>query len=93
MSTKTIDDLREAMFDTIQALKAGTLDVDRARAINHAAQVIVDSARVEVDFIRATDGDRSRFLGSAAAAPILPAPAGDKPPNGIAAIVRHRLQG
>ena len=49
---KKIEDLREALFDTIDQIKAGTMDVEKAKAITSIAQVIVNSAKAEVDFLK-----------------------------------------
>jgi hypothetical protein len=38
------------------------MEPDRARAIAQVAGVLVDSARVEVDYIRATGQDVSNFI-------------------------------
>lgn len=81
MSSKTINDLRETLFATLQALKSGEMDIDKARAVNEVAKTIVDTAKVEVDYLRATDGGKSSFIDTA------------NLPNGITAITRHRLQG
>lgn len=48
---KRIEDLRETLFDTIEQVKAGTLDIEKAKAIRDIAQVIVNSAKAEVDFL------------------------------------------
>lgn len=50
-----IDDLREDLFDTIKGLKNKSMDIDRAKAIAEVAQTIINSAKVEVDYIRATE--------------------------------------
>lgn len=98
--SKTIDDLRAALFDTLQAVRDGSMDVDRARAVNDVAKTIVDTAKVEVDYLRVTDGGESSFISSAIGASNLPPglPRGSAggevaPNNGITGIVRHRLQG
>lgn len=99
--SKTIDDLRAALFETLDKVRDGTLDVERARAVNEVAKTIVDTAKVEVDYLRVTDGGESSFISSAIGAGNLPpglppaAPRGhaDTPNNGITGIVRHRLQG
>lgn len=58
-----ISDLRNHLFETIEGLKDGTMDLDRARAINDTAQVIINSAKVEVDALKITGGTRgSGFL-------------------------------
>jgi hypothetical protein len=73
MSTDNLDTLRLMMFETMRGVKDGTLDVDRARGINEIAKTLVDTARVEVDFVRATDGSHSEFIaGSKEQQPRLP---------------------
>jgi len=59
---KTINDLRDTLFDTLASLKSGTLDIDRAKAINDVAQTIINSAKVEVDNARISGGTGSGFL-------------------------------
>lgn len=53
--SRNIVDLRESVFDTIDALKAGNITVDQAKAIAGLAQVIVSSAKVEADYIAAAE--------------------------------------
>lgn len=38
------------------------MDVDRARAIAQVAGVLVDTAKAEVEYIKATGAERSEFL-------------------------------
>jgi hypothetical protein len=56
-----IDDLRNHLFETLEALKdpEKPMDLDRARAVATVAKVIVDSAKVEVDFLKVTGAVRS----------------------------------
>ncbi|HEU5289543.1 MAG TPA: hypothetical protein VFU05_02795 [Cyclobacteriaceae bacterium] len=49
---KKIQDLRETLFDTIEQIKNGKIDVEKAKAITNIAQVIVNSAKAEVDFLK-----------------------------------------
>ena len=49
---KNINDLREVLFASIEAVKAGDMDLDKARAINDLCQTVVNTAKVEVDFAR-----------------------------------------
>ena len=49
---KKIQDLRETLFETIELIKTGKIDVDKAKAITNIAQVIVNSAKAEVDFLK-----------------------------------------
>jgi hypothetical protein len=54
-----IDDLRNHLFATLEALRdeEKPMDLDRAREIANVGRVIVESAKVEVDFLKAT-GER-----------------------------------
>lgn len=53
---KTVNDLRNDLFDTLEKLKDGSMEIDKAKAITNVAQTIVNSAKVEVDFIKAVGG-------------------------------------
>jgi len=81
---RTIQDLRELLFDTIQGVKNGTIDTDKAKVIGDLSQVMVNTAKVEVDFIKATDGVDSGFLTSNEPQTL---------PTGITGIRQHRLGG
>lgn len=89
MSSKNISDLRETLFATLEAVKSGQLDLDKARAVNEIAKTIVDTAKVEVDYLRTAGGGESSFIDAAIGNDNLP----EGLPNGITAITRHRLQG
>ena len=54
-----ITDLRNHLFETIEALKDAEkpMDIERAKAIADVAQVIVNSAKVEVDFLKMMDAN------------------------------------
>jgi len=60
--SKTLDDLRSVLFEALEAVKSGTMDLDKARAINEIGRTLVDTAKVEVDYLRATDGSQSSFI-------------------------------
>lgn len=63
-----IDDLRDHLFETLEALKDEDkpMDVERAKAVADVARVIVESAKVEVDFLKVTGASRStNFLPDA----------------------------
>lgn len=64
MSNPHITDLRQHLMDTLASLRDRTnpMEPDRARAIAQVAGVLVETARVEVDYIKATGADRSDFL-------------------------------
>lgn len=70
-----IEDLRNHLFATIEALQdeESPMPIDRAKAISEVAQTIINSAKVEVEFLKVTDrDDDSGFLSNAKALP--PAP-------------------
>lgn len=83
--SKSISDLRDTLFATLDAVKDGTLDLDKARQINEVAKTIVETAKVEVDYLRVTGGGESEFINTAIG--------NDNLPPGITGITRHRLQG
>ena len=70
--------LRAQLFAALQGVKDGSLDLDKARAINEIGKTITDTAKVEVDYLRAIGGGESTFIKTEA------------PPPGV---VRHRLAG
>ena len=57
--SKSIEDLREALFATLQGVKDGSIDVEKARAVNELGKTICDTAKVEVDYIKASGGARA----------------------------------
>lgn len=54
--------LREHLFETLKGLKDGTLDTEKAKVIGDISQVLINTAKVEVDFIRANNGGKSEFF-------------------------------
>lgn len=78
--------------------KSNPMELERARVIADVAQVIVNTAKVEVDFVRATGGRQSAFLGVEPTAPGLPGPTHDvkrlpSTGNGIQSITQHTMKG
>jgi hypothetical protein len=61
MPNHQIGELRTHLFDTLEALKSKDkpMELDRARAVADVARVIVESAKVEVDFLKVTGALRS----------------------------------
>lgn len=86
MTTPHIATVQQHLLETLAALRDrdAPMDVDRARAIANVASVLVDTARVEVDYLKATGQQESAFLHRDDA-PALP--------NGITTITRHRIAG
>lgn len=51
-----LDDLRNHLFATLEALqdKDDPMDIDRARAVSDVSGRVIESAKVEVDFLKTT---------------------------------------
>lgn len=90
---KNINDLRTALFETMQDVRKGEIDTKQAKAVVDIAQTIVNTAKVEVEFMQVTgltDGtgfiagpeEQSEIIDDASALP-----------DGITRIVRHRIAG
>ena len=62
MARNKIEDLRDHLFEIIEMLKEDDMQLDKAKAIADIAQVIVNSAKVEVDFIKVVHGNGSGFI-------------------------------
>ena len=83
----TLRDLRALLFDTIRKVRSGEVDVSKARAVNDLGRTLIDTGKLEVDYMReARDVVKSAFLES-------PQSEDGALPNGITGIVRHRLLG
>jgi hypothetical protein len=90
-----IDQVRSALMDTLTDLrnKENPMDIKRALAVAQVANVLVESARVENEYLKLTGQDRSEFLEippdpSVAHLGTTVEPVGV---NGITSITRHRL--
>ena len=53
-------DLRDHLFETLEALRDETnpMDLERAKTIAGVAQVLINSAKLEVDLVKAVGGGR-----------------------------------
>lgn len=77
---KTMDDLRSVIFDTIDDVRKSKIDAATARAISDLAQNVINSAKAEADYARATGQVvRSGLISTEPAAPPLPAPTAAHP--------------
>jgi len=59
-----IEDLHNHLFATLEALQDPDkpMEIARAKVIADVAQVVINSAKVEVDFIKATDAKGTGFI-------------------------------
>ena len=82
MPTKTIDDLRNALFAQLARLDECDTpeEIARAKAVAGIAQQINASAKIEVDFIHATGAKGSGFLPEKDTPPQRPGLGVEKPP-------------
>jgi DNA-binding transcriptional MocR family regulator len=78
---------------TLNDHRNNPMEPDRARAVSQVASVLVDTAKVDADYIKATGSDRSDFLEPEASHPRLSHEAGPAAHNPFPSVVRHRLQG
>lgn len=62
MAKNTLQDLRDHLFATLEALSDDEkpMDLERGKAICQAAQTIIDTARVEVKYIEVTGQGEER---------------------------------
>lgn len=99
---KTIADLREHLFAALAGLsdKKHPMDIDRAVAIADVAQVVINSAKVEIDFMRVAGGKGSGFIPDVVPR-ALPAKGAPDATGGVTVleerpgvrITQHRLKG
>lgn len=86
---KTAADLREHLFAALQGLRDGSMKVETAKAMSDVAQTVINSAKVEVEYLRLCGGE-SKFLDVKSAE--TPQPTSTLP-QGITGIRQHRLAG
>ena len=53
----TIDTLRESLFAALEGVKNGSLDLDRARAITDISQALINTGKLEVEYLKHTGRD------------------------------------
>jgi hypothetical protein len=61
MARNKINDLRNHLFEVIEMLKddeANSMTIEKAETIAQVAQVIINTGKLETDYIKATDGVR-----------------------------------
>ncbi|MCE1194080.1 MAG: hypothetical protein LWW96_18185 [Acidovorax sp.] len=94
-----ISQLRKHLLDTLSDLRSreNPMDPHRARAIAEVASVLVDTAKVEVDYLRATNQTRAGFLEEPAqittgSTTTTITPSANNPfPPGITGVRRHSM--
>ena len=54
---QNLSELRDILGDTMRKVLAGEVSTDQARAVAQVAEQVNQTAKLEVDMARATDGD------------------------------------
>ena len=54
--------LQDILMQSIKDVRSGSMDASTAKAVNEIAQTLINSAKVEVEFMRATKRSESRFF-------------------------------
>lgn len=94
MSTPHINAVRQALLDTLSDLrnKEAPMDIERAKAVATVASVLVDTAKVENEYLKITGQDRSNFIETPDEE--VPRMTGSASPfPGLSGVIRHRIQG
>lgn len=93
-----IDTVRAHLIDQLQALREAPVgsqldaEISRAKALSDVAQTIVNSAKVEVEYLQKTGQTSAPFLEAPPDEPYRGATGKPELPNGITSITRHRLK-
>ncbi len=62
---RTAEGLRDALFDELNLLRTGETTTAHARALANVARLIIDTARLELQHVKALmEADKSMRLGS-----------------------------
>lgn len=99
VKTTHIEEVRQLMLEQLRALRTASAgealaqELKRSKGVSELSATIIDSARVEVEYLRVIQGDGEvPFLTApdAGAAPVLPKPDSGQPwPTSVV----HRLKG
>jgi hypothetical protein len=67
MANETISDVRTHLFEALKGLtnKDAPMEIERAKAVADVAQTIINSAKVEVDYLKIAGGQGSGFIPEA----------------------------
>lgn len=60
--SNSVAELRGFLFGVLEGLKSGAIPVDKAKVMSEVGQTIINSAKVEVDYIKATDANTTGFF-------------------------------
>lgn len=95
-TTPHLSELRQHLMGTLDALRDrnNPMEPDRARAVAQVAGVMVDTARVEIDYLKVTKQARAGFLDEQHPSALAHTPTAHNPfpaAPGILGVRRHTL--
>ena len=95
MDNNTLEDLRAHLFATIEALRDAKhpMDIDRAKAVSEVARTVIDSAKIEVDYIRATGQQDAALPVFGAVQRLTDKTPPKNLPTGVNNVTTHKLKG
>ena len=82
MPKNKLSDLRNHLFETLEALKdkENPMEIERARVIGQVAQAVINTAKVEIDFLEAVgSAEATEFFEQAGTGNLLVAGKGHGP--------------
>ena len=92
-----INTVYQHLLDQLESLKTAStpeairLELERAKGVSELAQVCTNMAKVQVDYLRATNQEESDFFDESSDTPRL-SHQKDGLPNGISSMTRHRVK-
>lgn len=104
LQSNHISTVRAHMIDQLVALRAAKpgeeldAEIKRAKGVSDVAQTIINSAKVEIDYLTVTGQGKASFLEMPPATPQITGQVDspgriDGASNGIVSITRHHLRG
>ena len=90
-----INQVRQSLLDTLADLRnrEAPMDIERAKAVAQVAGVLVDTAKVENEYLKITGQESSQFLAQPDEVPGVHRIDGPSAHNPVPAVARHRLKG
>lgn len=86
-------ELRSILFAALRGLADKSMDIDHAKATADLSQVVINSAKVEVEFLKVAGGNGSGFFPTSPALPKpKPGTTVSEPAPGVR-VTRHVLPG
>lgn len=62
MARNKLKDVRDHLFETMEMVKSGEMEIERAQTVANLAGVLVETAKVEVAFLKQVGGIGSDFI-------------------------------